>query len=75
MAINTKGNEKFRIWNRDGSAKRELDEGFKSGLQVEDGVSLNMARAVDEWDLAKSYNMQTCMSDEEYAAFDDIIDR
>lgn len=74
MTIDRKGEEKFQVWKRDGSAKREDDEGFNSRLKVRDGVSSNIARSVDEWELAKRDNMQTCMSDEEYAAFDGIID-
>ncbi len=74
MAIDRKGKEKFPICKRGGSAKCEVVGGFHSGLQFEDGVCSNMAPTVDEWDLAKRDNMQICMSDEEYAAFDDIID-
>ncbi len=74
MTIDRKGEENFQVWKRDGSAKREVDEGLNSRLKVRDGVSSNTARGVDEWDLAKRDNMQTCMSDEEYAAFDGIID-
>jgi hypothetical protein len=74
VAIDRNGKEKFPAWKRGGSAKREVDEGFNFGLKVRDGVSSNIARAVDGWDLAKRDNLQTCMSNEEYAAFDDIID-
>ena len=72
VAIDKKGGEKFTVWKRDGSAKRDLGDDVSDIDQADDGT-LDNINEISNPDLFQRDNMQTCMSDEEYAEFDDEV--
>ncbi len=71
-AIDQNGHETFMIWQRDLAMKREAGQELDSAPEMVEGRS---PADTDEagLDLLRRANMQTCMSDAEYAQYDNEV--